>query len=57
MRMHHHGSIARIEVMPEKIEELLIYRGQIQAELQSIGFKYVSIDLEGYRTGSMNEVL
>ncbi|SEH43292.1 uncharacterized protein SAMN05192559_101361 [Halobacillus karajensis] len=57
VRIRHHGSIARIEVMPEKIEELLIYRGQIQAELQSIGFKYVSIDLEGYRTGSMNEVL
>ncbi|QAS53539.1 ATP-dependent sacrificial sulfur transferase LarE [Halobacillus litoralis] len=57
VRIRHHGSVARIEVIPEKIEELLSNREQIQTELKSIGFKYVAIDLEGYRTGSMNEVL
>ena len=57
VRIRHHGTVARIEVLSGKIGELMNYREQIHQKLQSLGFKYVSIDLEGYRTGSMNEVL
>ncbi|WP_173915977.1 ATP-dependent sacrificial sulfur transferase LarE [Halobacillus sp. Marseille-Q1614] len=57
VRVRHHGNVARIEVTPDKVGELIAYREQIRSKLQSLGFQYVSIDLEGYRTGSMNEVL
>ncbi len=50
-----HSSLARIEVLPEQIAELLRQREQISDELQKYGFTYVSVDLKGYRTGSMNE--
>lgn len=57
VRVRYHDESARIEVVPEKIADLLNYREQIQLKLKELGFNYVSIDLQGYRTGSMNEVL
>lgn len=57
VRVRDHEDVARIEVLPEKIGELVEKREQIQRKLQVLGFTYVSIDLEGYRTGSMNETL
>lgn len=57
IRVRHHGKIARIEVLPEEMMKLLELREAIHAKLTSIGFKYVTLDLLGYRTGSMNEVL
>lgn len=57
MRVRHHDQIARIEVMPEDIPEVIELRDQIYNKLTSLGFKYVTLDLQGYRTGSMNEVL
>lgn len=56
-RVRHHGDVARIEVTPEKIVSLVEHREKIQLKLKSLGFTYVSMDLKGYRTGSMNEVL
>ena len=56
-RVRHHENVARIEVTPEEITELVKYRDQIQMKLTSLGFTYVSMDLRGYRTGSMNEEL
>lgn len=56
-RVRHHGNVARIEVTPENIPELVNQRDQIQLKLTSLGFAYVSLDLQGYRTGSMNEEL
>lgn len=56
-RVRHHGNVARIEVTPEDIPELVKQRDQIQLKLTSLGFAYVSLDLLGYRTGSMNEEL
>ena len=59
IRVRVHGDIARIEAAPDDIE-LLTYgrtRKEISAELKRLGFKYVTIDIDGYRTGSMNEVL
>ena len=57
VRVRHHDNVARIEVTPEEITELVKYRDQIQMKLTSLGFAYVSLDLRGYRTGSMNEEL
>ncbi|MFW6159418.1 MAG: ATP-dependent sacrificial sulfur transferase LarE [Planctomycetota bacterium] len=59
LRVRSHGSIARIEVEPEEIEKLSRdpARGETVEHLKQIGFDYVTLDLEGYRTGSMNEVL
>lgn len=57
VRVRHHETTARIEVAPEEMVGLLTHRDQILLKLTTLGFKYVSIDLRGYRTGSMNEVL
>lgn len=57
VRVRYHVEVARIEVAKEEIADLLDHRDQINLKLASLGFKYVSVDLLGYRTGSMNEVL
>ncbi|MBI2917195.1 MAG: ATP-dependent sacrificial sulfur transferase LarE [Chloroflexi bacterium] len=59
VRVRHHGSIARIEVEPEDIPRLAAdgIRQDIVARLREIGYTYVALDLSGYRTGSLNEVL
>ena len=51
------GTIARIEVKPDDFSKLLENRERIISDFKKIGFNYVSIDLQGYRTGSMNETL
>ena len=55
----HDEKTARIEVGPEEIAHMLNHelRERIVAQLKEIGFTYVTLDLQGYRTGSMNEVL
>lgn len=57
LRVRHHGALARLEVPVEEIPLLLARRQEIIARLKEIGYTYVTVDLEGYRTGSMNEVL
>ena len=59
VRVRIHNFMARIEVMPEEFERLIEFdmRNEIVSKLKSYGFTYVSMDLSGYRTGSMNEVL
>ena len=59
MRVRIHGIMARIEVMPEEFERLILEENRIKiaSEFKKYGFDYVSMDLTGYRTGSMNEVL
>lgn len=59
VRVRHHGDIARIEVSPEERKKFfdLDLMDSVSEKLQEIGFKYVTLDLKGYRTGSMNEVL
>ena len=51
------GTIARIEVNPDEITKLVQNRETIVSEFKKIGFNYVSMDLQGYRTGSMNETI
>ena len=59
VRVRIHGNIARIEVMPEEIGKLTEekVRNEVYKTLKDIGFDYVTMDLAGYRTGSMNETL
>jgi pyridinium-3,5-biscarboxylic acid mononucleotide sulfurtransferase len=57
VRVRHYGAMARIEVPPDEIERLVSRREQISAHLKLLGFNYVAADLDGYRQGSLNEVL
>ena len=59
LRVRHHGAIARVELAPEDIPRAAEpeTRKQIAEAVKALGFKYVALDLEGYRTGSLNEVL
>jgi uncharacterized protein len=57
LRVRHHDDVARIEVDPDDFEEILAARDQIVEELQALGYTYVTLDLAGFRSGSMNEVL
>lgn len=58
-RVRHHETIARIEVLPEDINSLLnpAVKEELVNKFKHIGFTYVTLDLEGFRSGSMNEVL
>ena len=49
--------MARLEVAPEQREKLLSLSESVTEALRQIGFTYVTMDLKGYRTGSMNEIL
>jgi uncharacterized protein len=59
VRVRHHGSVARIEIDPEEMEKLMLpaMRETVQAGIQQAGFTYAEVDLQGYRTGSMNETI
>jgi uncharacterized protein len=59
VRVRVHGNLARIEVSPQEIARLSSpgTRTSVTKRLRSLGFTYISLDLEGYRTGSLNEVL
>jgi len=59
LRVRHHGQVARIEVEEVEIGRLLDpeFRRTVAARLKSFGYSYVTVDIEGYRTGSMNEIL
>ena len=59
VRVRIHGTLARIELRPEEFGKLLAdgVREQVYEKLKGWGFSYVTMDLLGYRTGSMNETL
>jgi uncharacterized protein len=58
-RVRHHDTIARIEVFPGDFEKIMgePNRSKIIEKLKSLGFKYITVDLQGFRSGSMNEVI
>src|SRR5262245_29824906 len=58
-RVRHHGDLARIEILREDLPRALSLElfNLLSREFKTIGFKFVTLDLEGYRTGSLNEVL
>ena len=57
LRVRIHGTLARIEVLPDELQKVLENREQIVKALKEYGFTYVTMDLQGYRMGSMNETL
>lgn len=59
VRVRHHGAVARIEILPEEFPKLVEteLRNLLYQTFQKIGFQYATLDLQGYRTGSMNETL
>ncbi len=57
VRVRHHGQIARIEVAPEDFHAVLDQREEIVAAFKSIGFTFTALDLNGFHSGSMNEML
>ena len=58
-RVRHHDTIARIEVHPKDFDKISAEpnRRKIVEKLKALGFKYVTVDLQGFRSGSMNEIL
>ena len=57
LRVRYHGPLANIEVPPGELGDVLKYRADIVERVKKAGFTYVSLDLEGFRSGSLNEVL
>ena len=59
VRVRHYQSLARIEVYPEEVSRLMngSLREKVVNRLKKIGYRYVTLDLQGFRSGSMNEVL
>jgi uncharacterized protein len=55
-RVRHHDVIARIEVTPDELPLAIAQRDAIVAQLKALGYVYVTLDLQGFRSGSMNEV-
>jgi len=59
VRVRHHGPVARLEVEPSQIARLMkpSVREKVSRGLKKLGYAYVALDLDGYRTGSLNETL
>jgi uncharacterized protein len=59
IRVRHHDSIARIEVNPSELSDFISepLRSEINGEFKKIGYSYVTLDMEGFRSGSLNEIL
>ncbi|MCE2438235.1 MAG: ATP-dependent sacrificial sulfur transferase LarE [Candidatus Latescibacteria bacterium] len=57
VRVRHHGDVARIEVAPEEIGRFFLdgLVDRVVAHLKEIGYRYVTLDMQGYRSGSLNE--
>ena len=56
-RVRHHGEVARLEVEPSDFERLLEQREAINEQLKNLGYRYIALDLAGFRSGALNEGL
>lgn len=58
-RLRHHGDVARIEIARDELEQALTLEmfAKLSTEIKACGFKYVALDVEGFRSGSMNAML
>jgi uncharacterized protein len=54
-RVRHHGDVARLEVEPGELERALALRADVARRVHEAGFTYVALDLDGFRSGSMDE--
>lgn len=57
VRVRSDGALARIEVPDQEIEKLIGLRGEITSYFKQLGFRYITVDLQGFRSGSLNEIL
>ncbi|MHB8685134.1 MAG: ATP-dependent sacrificial sulfur transferase LarE [Dehalococcoidia bacterium] len=57
LRVRHHSDVARIEVEPQELPAVVEQRERIVRRFKNLGYKYVTLDLAGFRSGSMNEGL
>jgi len=59
VRVRHYGNLARIEILKEEMARLMngSMREEVVNHLKKIGYRYITLDLQGFRSGSMNEVL
>jgi uncharacterized protein len=59
VRVRHYGNLARIEILKEEIARLMedSLREKVVGRLKGMGYRYITLDLQGFRSGSMNEVL
>jgi uncharacterized protein len=57
LRVRDHGDLARVEVEPADIERASLLADEITAGLTDLGYRYVTLDLAGFRSGSLNEAL
>lgn len=57
VRVRYHNDIARIEVLKNDFDKIINNYKEISKKFKELGFKYVTLDIQGYRTGSLNEVL
>jgi uncharacterized protein len=57
LRVRHHGDTARIEIPPENFGTLIKQKDKIREKFHELGFAYVSMDLDGFKSGSLNAVL
>jgi uncharacterized protein len=56
-RVRHHGDIARIEIPPQDFNNLIKHRLEIIQNFKDLGYRYVTLDIKGFRSGSLNEGL
>lgn len=56
-RVRHHGEVARLEILREEFELAVQHHEALQREIQALGYRFVALDLGGFRSGSLNEGL
>jgi len=56
-RVRHHGDIARLEIPADQMDSVMERRDEVTSGVKAAGYAYVALDLDGFRSGSMNEVL
>ena len=56
-RVRHHGDVARLEILPAEFGRALTMTETLQRDIQAVGYRFVALDLGGFRSGSLNEGL
>jgi uncharacterized protein len=57
LRVRHYGDLARIELDPADLERAVVERSSVVAAVRAAGYSYVTVDLEGFRSGNLNNAL
>jgi uncharacterized protein len=56
-RVRHHGEVARLEILPKEFPLAVTHHADIQRRIQALGYRFVAMDMGGFRSGSLNEGL